>query len=88
MYETIVNHRHQFTRVSGVDYNLHQPQTLNPIPPDAIIKAWEADYKTMLTEMIYGDTPSFKVIMKRLIDLKAEINGLNWKMESVFSFTR
>lgn len=88
LYETIVNHRHQFTRVSGVDYNLHQPQTLNPIPPDAIIKAWEADYNTMLTEMIYGDAPSFNVLMKRLIDLKAEINGLNWKMESVFSFTR
>lgn len=84
LYETIVNHRHQFTRVSQVDYNQHQPQSINPIPPDGIIKEWEADYNTMLTEMIYGNAPSFKEIMEQLIELRAKINTCEWKMESEF----
>jgi len=84
LYETIVNHRHQFTRISQVDYNRHQPQTINPIPPDEIIKAWEADYNTMLEEMIYGDAPSFSEMMKQLTTLRTKINKVNWKMSSVF----
>lgn len=85
LYETIVNHRHQFTRVSQVDYNLHQPQSINPIPTDEIIKEWEADYNTMLTEMIYGDTPSFKEIIQHLSDLKSKINAIEWTMSSKFT---
>lgn len=85
LYETIVKHRHQFTRVSQVDYNLHQPQSINPIPPDEIIKAWEADYNTMLTEMIYGDPPTFKQIIEQLINLKTKINAANWTMKSKFT---
>lgn len=86
LYETIVNHRHQFTRVSQVDYNLHQPQTINPLPPQEIIKAWEADYNTMLTEMIYGDAPSFSKITEQLTNLKSKINAVDWKMNSVFPY--
>lgn len=41
LYETIVNHRHNFLlRISKVDYNKHQPQTINPIPPTEVIKEW------------------------------------------------
>lgn len=32
LYETIVKHRQAFFHMGGVDYNLHQPQTINPIP--------------------------------------------------------
>lgn len=84
LYETIVNHRYQFTRISQVDYNSHQPQTINPIPPNEIIKAWEADYNTMLAEMIYGDAPTFIEMMTQLSDLRLKINTINWKMASIF----
>lgn len=86
LYETIVNHRHQFTRVSQVDYNRHQPQSINPIPPDEIIKEWEADYQTMLTEMIYGDAPTFKQIMEQLIELRTKINACEWVIKSKSPF--
>ena len=33
LYETIVKHRYNFTRISKIDYNKHQPQYINPIPP-------------------------------------------------------
>ena len=84
LYETIVKHRFNFTRISKVDYNLHQPQTINPIPPKEVIKAWEADYNTMLTEMIYGDAPTFEELIKELTQLRTEINKLDWKMKTEF----
>lgn len=85
LYETIVKHRHNFTRISKVDYNLHQPQFINPIPPNEVIKAWEADYKTMISEMIYGDAPTFEELIQELTLLRTEINNLNWKMKTEFS---
>ena len=84
LYETIVNHRYSFTRVSGVDYNLHQPQFINPIPNETVLEAWKADYKSMQEQMIYVASPPFEEIIKDLISLKNKINTLDWKMESVF----
>ena len=84
LYETIVNHRYSFTRVSGVDYNLHQPQFINPIPNETVLEAWKADYKSMQEQMIYVESPPFEEIIKDLISLKNKINTLDWKMESVF----
>ena len=37
LYETIVKHRFNFTKVGGVDYNLHQPQSINFIPGTDVI---------------------------------------------------
>jgi hypothetical protein len=88
LYETIVKHRYNFTRISKVDYNLHQPQTINPIPPSEVIKAWEADYNTMLTEMIYGDAPTFEELIQELTLLRTEINKLNWKMNIEFAMPK
>ena len=88
LYETIVKHRYNFTRISKVDYNLHQPQTINPIPPKEVIKAWETDYNTMLTEMIYGDAPTFEDLIQELTVLKTEINKLHWKMNIEFAIPK
>ncbi len=38
LYETIVAHRYKFSRVGGVNYNLLNPKTLNPIPPTAVLR--------------------------------------------------
>jgi hypothetical protein len=86
LYETIVNHRYRFTRLGGVDYNLHQPQTLAPLPPASLMKEWEEDYRAMLEQMIYEpDAPSFDSIIKDISELKNKINAFPWKMMSVFS---
>lgn len=84
LYETIVKHRYNFTRISKVDYNLHQPQFINPIPPVGIIKSWETDYNTMLTEMIYDEAPTFEELIKELVELRTEINRIQWKMKTEF----
>lgn len=85
LYETIVIHRHKYTRVAGVNYNDHQPKTINQIPIPEVIAAWEADYKIMLEQMIYEENkPSFEEIINELKLLKEKINALDWKFETEF----
>ncbi len=77
LYNTIIEHRIKFTKLSGIDYALHQPKTINPIPPMDFIDAWKADYTTMKREMIYErNPPSFEQIITDLIELKRKINAL------------
>lgn len=82
LYQEIVKHRLEFNKVAGVDYSLHNPKTINPIPPDSVIKKWEQDYETMRLEMLYGESrPTFNEIIKTLRKLKSEINSLYWNIE-------
>ena len=83
LYRTIVHHRIEFTRIAGIDYSLHNPKTINPIPPISVIKKWEQDYETMKSEMLYSVyRPDFSEIIKTLEKLKLEINSLDWDMFS------
>ncbi len=81
LYLEIVKHRCQLTRINGMDYTRHAPKYLNPIPPTTILKSWEADYKTMQEQMIYGESLPFKELIQRLLSLKAKINALDWEVE-------
>ncbi len=85
LYETIVIHRYKFSNISGVNYNEHQPQSINPIPIPEVMEAWKADYKTMLEQMIYEENaPSFEEMIEELTNLKNKINALDWKFEIEF----
>ena len=84
LYETIVNHRYKFTRVGGVDYNLHQPKHINPIPKVNLLESWKKDYTTMQAEMIYGDSPSFDDMLATIKEFVAKINNLDWTIKGKF----
>ena len=85
LYETIVKHRQAFFHMGGVDYNLHQPQTVNPVPIPEFVDAWRADYNTMQEQMIYGDTPSFDQMIDAIKDFTLnKLNRLEWKMNIEF----
>lgn len=84
LYETIVNHRYRFTRVGHINYTLHQPQTINPIPPEDVRPDWEGDYKTMQEQMIYGESPSFNDLIDGVGELKSIINVLDWEINGPF----
>lgn len=89
LYETIVEHRYKFTRVGGVNYNLLQPETINPIPIQEVIKYWEADYNKMFVHMIYQkNPPTFDEIINELKNLKNRINALPWKFKKEFPLTK
>lgn len=84
LYESIVKHRHRYTRVGGVDYNLHQPQSIDFLPSEELTAAWKADYEKMQEQMIHGDSPKFEDLIKSLIELKEKINASEWKMDAEF----
>lgn len=85
LYETIVNHRYTFTRISGVDYNWHQPATINFLPLPKVRKDWENDYRQMLESMIYEENPpSFEQLIAELTKLNKKINALNWIFEKEY----
>ena len=78
LYQTIVAHRRHFMPVSGVDYDNHIPSKINFIPPKALLPLWEADYKQMQLNMIYGESLSFDNLIKKLTELQTQINSLKW----------
>ncbi len=84
LYEEIVVHRHFFTRLGGVDYNLHNPQSINPLPPPELFDAWKTDYKTMQTNMIYGNSPDFDEMIDDIRKFISHLNNVSWKMDAVF----
>jgi hypothetical protein len=85
LYQTIVAHRYLFTKIGGVDYNAHNPKTLDPIPPKNIIAAWKKDYEKMTEEMIYQkNPPSFEELIANLEDLKIQLNNLPWDFDLTF----
>ncbi len=88
LYQTIVTHRQKFNKVGGVDYNLHSPQEINPIPPEDVIDAWRLDYNTMVEQMIYEKNPSsFDEIIAVITKIKTKINALPWQLHFQFPNT-
>ena len=74
LYNTIVKHRSKFTAISGIDYSKHNPANIKFIPPDTVVKKWEADYEEMKGSMIYGEPLPFDELIKRLAELQKQIN--------------
>ena len=78
LYNTIVLHRSKFTPIAGVNYARHLPGTIAFIPPPHLLADWEADYKQMQENMIYGVTLAFATLIEQLNALQNKINGIVW----------
>lgn len=74
LYNTIVEHRKQINFLNYVDYTKHERGKLNIVPPDDIVAAWEKDYNQMKENMIYGEAPSFKVLIEEISKINSTIN--------------
>jgi hypothetical protein len=69
-YDAIVEHRRHLIFKAGVDYDTHQPATLNFIPPAGVLAAFENDYALMCEQMIYDEhSKDFATIIARLTSL-------------------
>ena len=85
LYETIVAHRYKFARIGGVNYNNHNPKTLNPVPPPELMDNWEKDYAKMLEDMIYEEEkPTFADLIENLNILRMQLQMLDWEFELIF----
>ena len=84
LYETIVKHRHKFTRISRVDYNKHQRTELSPYPTEEFIDGWKSDYATMQEQMIYGESPLYDDMINSIKEFVDELKSVEWKMDTEF----
>lgn len=85
LYERIVRHRYLHNRISGVDYNLHQPQSINPLPLPELLETWKEDYLVMQEQMIYGDSPKFSDMLEVIRRFtEDEINSITWTINTNF----
>ena len=76
LYQGIIAHREKFTAIRGLDYSGHQPASIKFLPPEALLKEWEADYRAMRESMFYGESLSFADLIGRLRSLQKRINDL------------
>lgn len=89
LYETIVAHRYKFSRVGEVDYNLHNPKTVNPIPVNEKLEEWKSDYAKMKEDMIYEENkPSFEDLLRNLEKLRGQLQEVNWQFELEFPINK
>ncbi len=77
LWESIRNHREIFTSVSGMDYTPDIRKRIALIPSANIIKAWEEDYNSMGSAMIYGEKPTFHTLMKSMELLESRFTRSN-----------
>ncbi len=85
LYQSIVAHRHAYSRIARIDYNTHHPKTLNPVPPEEILHLWRADYSRMMQEMIYDvQKPSFENLLNNVQQLKTQLQLLDWSFDLEF----
>lgn len=78
LYNTIVDHRRIFNRISGVNFDNHTPNRIAFVPHDDILTDWEADYNQMRESMIYGEAMPFNKIIEKLKEVQKHINSLQW----------
>ncbi len=76
LWESICHHREMFTSVRGVDYSLDVRKRIVLVPHSNIIKAWEEDYNSMSRAMIFGDKPTFVVLMQNMKELEERFHSL------------
>jgi len=75
-YERLLLHRRYWIRQRGVDYDTLRPATLNFRPPAAVLNVYRADYTIMRTEMIYGKSEDFDILIQKLNDLNNKISTM------------
>ncbi len=71
LWNTIHHHRELFTSISGVDYTPDIRKRIRLLPPNDVIDDWRNDYKDMQSSMIYGEKPTFAVLMEKMKELES-----------------
>ena len=76
-YRTLIEHRRNYIRLNGVDYDALNYSTLTFIPPDSVIEMFKQDYGAMQAAMIYGESPDFNELIEQLKLLTGRFRLIN-----------
>lgn len=75
LWNTIHHHRELFTSISGVDYTPDIRKRIRLLPPNDVIDDWRNDYKDMQSSMIYGEKPTFAILMENMKKLEKSFHN-------------
>lgn len=75
LFDTIVDHRKTVTPLRGLDYSNHVKGKLLILPPQEVIKQWEADYKVMQENMIVGASLSWEGLLESVQKIQNQLNN-------------
>ena len=76
LYASLVEHRRTFNAIRGIDYSGHRPENLSILPQGTLLPLWEADYKSMQDQFIYGESPSFPELLKSLAVIQSRLREM------------
>lgn len=76
-YATLVEHRKNYLRLSGVDYDTLHHSTISFIPTRDVIEMFRQDYTAMQAAMIYGPSPDFNTMISQLKLLAGRFRLIN-----------
>lgn len=76
LYDAIIEHRKAYYALKYVDYSLHNPDTINIVPPENVQDDWQRDYSNMQRYFIYGKSLDFEQLMKRIIELQRRLRNM------------
>lgn len=76
LYNAIVAHRKTYYALKYIDYNLHNPKTINFLIPKKEIESWKADYADMRRFFIYGNSLEFDVLMQKILELQERVRNM------------
>lgn len=79
LYDAIVGHRRTYYAHKYVNYDLHNPSSINFLIPDQERDAWMQDYADMQRFFIYGKSLDFNALLNRMDDLQNTIR--KWGLE-------
>jgi len=76
LYDSIVEHRKTYYALKYVNYDLHDPSTINFTIPEQEREAWIQDYADMRRFFIYGESPEFKELLLRIEELQKKLRTM------------
>lgn len=86
LYNTLLEHRRHYVRLSGLDYDTLKKTTLNFVPSiESVLLYFQDDYATMQGSMIYGNSHSFEDLLLRLkiLNGKFRLMGSGFTLEKL-----
>jgi len=70
----VAQHKGAFFPAAWARYDLAKPGSLKLLPPPSRLSELERDFERM-REMIFGDVPTFQLILSKLKEIETSING-------------
>ena len=75
LYDSIVEHRRLYYALKYVNYDLHNPATINFMIPQQATEVWKVDYENMRRFFIYGQSLEFDLLLQRMEELQERVRN-------------